>query len=101
MGEKYFSEANSRSSTYIIPECSLPCSLLVSVLSQMNTVHAIRYYEYFFQNHQPALNGLYPTGPSTKILYAFLFPPMRATCLVYFFLLNLIILIIFGEEYKH
>jgi hypothetical protein len=41
--------------------------------------------------------GLYPSGFPTKIIYEFLLSPIRATCPVH---LDLIILIIFGEEYK-
>jgi hypothetical protein len=41
-------------------------------------------------------SGLFPSGFPTKILYIFLSSPMRATCLVYFILHNLIILIPLG-----
>jgi hypothetical protein len=39
-------------------------------------------------------------GFSTKILYAFLFSHMRATCTAHLILLDLIIITILGEEYK-
>jgi hypothetical protein len=45
-------------------------------------------------------SGLFPSGFRVKILYAFLFSRMRAACYAHRILLDLIILIILGEEYK-
>jgi hypothetical protein len=44
-------------------------------------------------------SGLFLSGFPTNILYAFL-SPIRATCLRHLILLDLIILIMFGEEYN-
>jgi hypothetical protein len=45
-------------------------------------------------------SGLFHSGISTNILYAFLFAPIRSTCPAHLILLDLIILIILGEECK-
>jgi hypothetical protein len=45
-------------------------------------------------------SGLFPFGFPTNILYTFLFSPIHATCHVHLILIDLIILIILGEEYK-
>jgi hypothetical protein len=45
-------------------------------------------------------SGLLPSGFRTKILYAFLFSPIRATYPAHLILLDLIILITLGEQYK-
>jgi hypothetical protein len=45
-------------------------------------------------------SGFFPFGLPTNILYAFLFAHIRATCPAHLILLDLIILILLGEEYK-
>jgi hypothetical protein len=45
-------------------------------------------------------DGLFLSGFPTNILYAFLFSPILSTYPAHLILLDLIILIILGEEYK-
>jgi hypothetical protein len=45
-------------------------------------------------------SGLFTSGYPTNNLYTFLFSPIRATCPAHLTLLDFIILIILGEEYK-
>jgi hypothetical protein len=45
-------------------------------------------------------SGFFPSGFHTKILHAFLFSLMRATFPAHLIMFDMIILIIFGEEYK-
>jgi hypothetical protein len=45
-------------------------------------------------------NDLFPSAFPSNILYAFLFSTIRATCPTHLILLDLMTLIILGEEYK-
>jgi hypothetical protein len=45
-------------------------------------------------------SGLFRTGFPANNLYTFLFSPIRATCSAHLILVDFIILIIFGGEYK-
>jgi hypothetical protein len=45
-------------------------------------------------------NRLLPSGFPTNNLHAFFFSPIRATCSAHLIILDLILLIILGEEYK-
>jgi hypothetical protein len=79
---------------------------LVSILSQIDPVHTIPSYLksiLILPTHirLGLPSGLFLSGFPTNIPYAFLVSPIRATCLANLILLDLIILIMFGEEYNY
>jgi hypothetical protein len=92
---------------FTAPEGSLPCSQQLSTgpypkPDQSSTYHPIlSLYDPFIMNPQlrlGLLSVLFPSGFPIKILYAFLFSPIRATFPANLILLDLIILIIRDEK---
>jgi hypothetical protein len=78
---------------------------LVPILSHINPIHSIPSYLRSVLKLSTHLrlglpSGLFPFGFPTNILYAFLFSPIRTTCPAHLVILDLIVLIILGEEYK-
>ena len=83
----------------------LKCPPPVTILSQIDTVHALSCHflkiHILFSHLRPALpSGLLPLGLLPKTLYTSLLPPIRATCPVHLILLDLITRTIFYEEYR-
>jgi hypothetical protein len=78
---------------------------LVPVLSQINPVRTIpsslrSIFILSFHIHLGLPSGLLPPGFPTKTLYAFLSSPIHSKCPVNLVLVDLIILIVTGDEYK-
>jgi hypothetical protein len=78
---------------------------MVPILSQIDPAHTVQSYHskihfiiLFTYLRLGLPSGLLPSGFPTNILYAFLVSPIRTTCPAH--LIDLIILIMFGEEYK-
>jgi hypothetical protein len=86
--------------------CVHRSSPLVPILSQINPVHTshpISLRSSLILSTHLSLrlrSGLFPSGFPTNILYAVPFVPIHATCPTHLIHLDLIIFIIFGEEYK-
>jgi hypothetical protein len=106
-------EAVNRAATQEIPSILLNPKInyrvhksppLVPILSHINPIHTIPSYlsNLILSTHlrQGLPSGLLPSGFSTNILYAIVFSPIRATWPTHLILLDFIVLIIIGEEYK-
>jgi hypothetical protein len=81
---------------------------LIPILSQIDPIHTIPSHPIYLRSililsthlRLGLPRGLFHSGIPTNILYEFLFSSIRATCPAPLVFLDLIILIILGEEYK-
>jgi hypothetical protein len=89
-------------------ECSLPCSQKPAICTYSETDSVQTLPPYFHKIHFNIIthlrlgssSGLFPLGFPTKMLHVFLTAPMRAIKIARLIQLNLIILILWIEEYK-
>jgi hypothetical protein len=98
--------ASKRNSPHFTePKCSLPCSQPATCpypVPEPTPYHHICLKHILISPSQPRRglpNGLFPSGFHTKTVHVCLFHPTRATCLTNLTLLDLITLVILGEEY--
>jgi hypothetical protein len=73
---------------------------MVPILSYINPIHTILSYLSKIHFNIVLPNGLFPSGFPTNILYVFLFYFIRAKCPAHLILLEMLFLILLGEEYK-
>jgi hypothetical protein len=100
----------SRTSQHLMePESSLPCSQESSTglypesdrSTPYHPILSLRYILILYTHLRLGLpSGLFPSGFPTNILFAFLVFSIRATCPAHLIFLDLIILIMFEEDYK-
>jgi hypothetical protein len=90
------------------PEGSSPCSQEPSTGPYPQPDESSPYYPIYLRSISILSSHLrlglsadfYSSGFTTEILYSFLLFPVRAICLAYTILIDVMILIRFGEEYR-
>jgi hypothetical protein len=68
--------------------------------THLNPIYRISTLILSFHLRLGRLSGLFYSGFSSKLLHAFLTPPTRAMCHAHLIFLDMIIVIIFSEEYR-